>query len=875
MNPANLKRVIDPLLSASPTFKVTQSSHEVDAIRRRVSSHLDQLLTRDDLDEAESSALFDAVSDVGAHAQLTAALSGDGAALTTLTELLITSYLSRRPWGQLSERELANLWYGWVEALSEGSTVHSEALWVDCPTVSMSQWVDRGWHAVLERAWSTVTPAEAEEMNTPRLIGVRVSGPGKSAHLAYARRWLMDQGAAVDWLTSELTSWVESTSATDVTPLKDQTSIHGLLIDDLHLPTRDLQWALAIKLTQWRSGLRRTDASRASAQVSEDVSGAPSLIVLWGDDETSSGVSALLSAEVDELITMDLEAAWRPHEQMSSERDATLIDIAHHHPDLTRSDHLRFRDLIRDPSRQAAQFDVSDIDAYAALIGPLASMNVLVRTTELTEESLREILGNAGWIEVDQHPQAGSRFAPPSPEFWRAALLAGGARAHRCAASLQTELERVYLGESLLEVSSALQRLSLLRGRGAYRGQIHSALDVEAASRALRDITPALTLSHPSPLALTTLCGLGLDWAQIGPLTGRWDEALRALKLGVASAQRLRDPQRASQLLLMLGKLALDDGRASVADESLEAALKIAQATRRADEACRAAQLLAETSLLRGAIDQALSRLSAAQDIALELSLPREAWRSRFRAGQLWALLGDHQQALSLWTTLQPAQERASEHERQRAVLTLTLECASSLLHLQRTSEAWNWLERSPPQAPLGQALLAVCRWRMSAEDVREALKQCADRARGARDIGSWVAIQRWRSLVSLEMHAQRDLQGDETVDIRALAPIQRDLELAVRVLVGARDRLQLITVYQLLARVYRAQDQQEASEAALAMARGWRQSLTAPPQAEVLDLELFEVSLEISAEALTEVEALCTQWGETPLSVIAASIKP
>jgi tetratricopeptide (TPR) repeat protein len=435
--------------------------------------------------------------------------------------------------------------------------------------------------------------------------------------------------------------------------------------------------------------------------------------VIWSDDSAQEGISALLSAEVDELIEVNLADQWRQYDEVTS-RENPMI----HHPDLTLSDHLRCRDLIENSTNRAAQSDLSDIDAYAALIGPLASVNVLTRAVELPEESIREILGNAGWLEVDHHPQAGARFAPPSPEFWRAALLAGGARAHRCAASLQEGLEHVYLGESLMEVRSALQRLSTLRGRGAYRGQVSSALDLESASDALDAIAPAITISQPSPLSLMTLCGLALDWAKLGPLSGRWDDALHALKLGVASAQRLKDPQRAAQLLFMLGKLSLDDGRASIADEALSAALSIFKVTQRADETCRSAQLLAEASLLRGEVDQALSRLSEAQQLALQLSLPREAWRSRFRAGQLWASLGDHQQSLSLWSTLRPAQDQESNHDHQRALLALTLECAASLLHLNRASEAWDWLERSQTQAPFGQALLSVCRWRMSSEDV-------------------------------------------------------------------------------------------------------------------------------------------------------------
>ena len=882
MSPPTITQLIDQLLSASPTFKVTQSTHEVEALRRRVDFQLTQTLERRALDDVDTRALLSAVARVCEHDQLNAALSGDREALTAITDALITQYLSCSPWGVLSERDLASLWYGWVEALSEGVGVHIESLWTEVPTVSMRHWIDLGWGSALERAWTALTHTDAQSLSessalgVPKIVGVRVTGSGKSAHLAYARRWLMSRGSHVRWLTHEsLPHHKQQSSEIGIKP-------GGLIIDDLHIPTRTLQWSIAMSLTQWRRDLESITAQTSSGiteEITEETSAESKpmrhhgLIVVWSDDSAQEGISALLSAEVDELIEVNLADQWRQHDEVAS-----LEKTMNHHPDLTLSDHLRCRDLIDNSTNRAPQFDLSDIDAYAALIGPLASVNVLTRAVELPEESIREILGNAGWLEVDDHPHAGARFAPPSPEFWRAALLAGGARAHRCAASLQEGLEHVYLGESLMEVRSALQRLSTLRGRGAYRCQVRSALDLESASDALDAIAPAITTSHPSPLSLMTLCGLALDWAKLGPISGRWDDALRALKLGVASAQRLRDPQRAAQLLFMLGKLSLDDGRASVADEALAAALSIFKVTQRADEACRSAQLLAEVSLLRGEVDQALSRLSEAQRLALQLSLPREAWRSRFRAGQLWASIGDHQQALSLWSTLRPAQDQEPKHDQHRALLALTLECAASLLYLDRASEAWDWLERSQTQAPFGQALLSVCRWRMSSENVVTLLGGYAEQTRATRDIGSWVAIQRWRAQVSLEMYEQLSDQEQSQDGLRALSVAQNSLELAVRVLVGARDRLQLISIYQLLARVYQGQGQREASGAALAMASAWKTTLIVPHPveglessdpsgADLLEIDASGVSHSVKDEALSEVHALCDQWDQRPLS--------
>ena len=323
------------------------------------------------------------------------------------------------------------MWYGWVEVLSEGGQIHSESLWVQLPTVSVGRWVDLGWNTILERAWAALSQTRNSDVShvdatmVPRLIGVRVSGSGKSSHLAYARRWLIDRDMNVHWLTDELMSHQTQEYA------EPSASLDALLIDNLHLPTRATQWDLVGLITRWRQSLEYQEVDAGHDDTQRLMNSRRGLMVVWSDDETQVGLSALLANEVDELMSFNLNHGWRDYEEtLKTSKRGEEHWLLEYHPDLTLSDHLRCQDLIDRSLSRESQYSLGDIDAYAALIGPLASVKVIARAVELSEDTIREILGNAGWLEVDQHAQAGARFVPPSPEFWRAALLEGGARAH-------------------------------------------------------------------------------------------------------------------------------------------------------------------------------------------------------------------------------------------------------------------------------------------------------------------------------------------------------------------------------------------------------------------------------------------------------------
>lgn len=864
MSEGQLNELLKPYLEIAPALKVAGSSHEEEATRRQLLSSL--LRALEGLQSTERDALIEALNRLGSHPALTGALTGDLEALEATAEALVSAHLSAHPWSGLSERALITLWYQWIETLSEGVNAHRESLWVSAPTVSVQRWIELGWDALLDQALkarlpTTHTPDELSETPgehsgeaRPRLIGVRIYGAGKSAHLAYARRWFLSQGVSGQGVS---TSWL---SSLDESPAK--ADLEALLIDDLHIAERGKRWRLARALVEWRA---RSAEGRA-------------LVVVWGDDGGADGLGALLAAEVDALLEFDLDAAWSELDALPPLSQAPeALWLTERHPNLTLCDVLRIRDLLDAPSAQASRDQVGEITGYAALIGPLASLRALARATDLSEEAIRHILNDSGWIELEEHSQGGARFAPPSPEAWRVALLEGGARAHRCAAGLMTAIEEVYHGAPPREERAALQRLSLLRGQGAYRAPLKTPLDLDAATEALQGLTPALTHDPPSPLALSTLCGLALDWAQLGPLTGAWDSAIRALELGVASARKLRDPRRAALILFTLGRLALDDARGALAEEALGVATELLASTGDAQESRRAAQLLAEALLLRGDVAGGLAQLAMLEERGRSEGANLDAWRARFRSGQIYARTHQPERALTLWSALTPPRSLGEDLSTSRATIALALECAGSLLELGRDGEAWDWLNQLSTRSALGEALFAVAQWRLSGAPPMRALITQAERARAARDIGEWAGIQRWIALISLELDASYEPPDGEPSQREALSVACRGLEAMVQVTAGARDRLQLIMSYDLLSRVYLALEQREAHEAAAAMSRAWAESLTLPEGIEMRSggarLEPLAAPPEpVIIDATAEVGALIAKWAEVSLSAAQRS---
>ena len=534
--------------------------------------------------------------------------------------------------------------------------------------------------------------------------------------------------------------------------------------------------------------------------------------------------------------------------------------------ELTFVDVLRVRDLRTHSSQRDTVDRVSDLDAYASLIGPLASLRVLADVTDLTEEGIRELLSMNGWVEVVNCPRGGGLFAPPSLSFWYAGLREGGRRAYECARPLFHALSERYRGATDARVRSILRRLCLLRGRHEERMLDVAPPSPQVAWSVTEVLAPSLADQSPSKIVLNTLCGLARDWARLGPLSGQWTEAIRALELGVAAAQRLREPSRAGLLLLSLGELALQDGRSELAETSLIASSQLLKATRRGEEACRAAQCLAEVSLLNGEIEGSLKRLKKAEVIAHELSMDREIWRCRFRRGQLLASLGHHQHALQCWSTL-GSSESSGTHEGQGnvALSALAFECALSSFALQRSDELRFYLDRLSDHLPLKQALDAAWRWRTTGISPRSTLQQTIKKSQNQRDISTWLVLQRLNAILWLEELEQADQKHQ--IDTMA---VRTELELSIRVAAGARDRLNLIQLYRLLALIYAHAQQHEAASTASAMAEAWWSTLKLPPEIQRDEMsDVVKSSALITDEANEEVKLTLQRWHEEPMSAI------
>ena len=749
--------------------------------------------------EQEYHALLEALQAVNSSPLLPLAFQGQKEAQIELIEDLITTYLTYLPWGQISEYDLAKLWLGWHETLSEESGLALEELWTNLPSVKLSQWQDIGFKTILEQTAEQVfleagqrdQDHSADSPLEKKSYGICLKGAGKSAHLAFARRFFLSLGQnSVAWLDHQ-----------------DAVKAQIVLLDDLVLKGRESRWYSAAWCAQQSSSHR---------------------LIIWGDEHLEKGLGEQLKASLTSVIDLDLDRAWEVYWSIqSSERQFDSLPnwLSILDQNLTLQDQLRCMTLMDKVPSNPPKIMVSDLEAYAALIGPLASLSVLKEATKTSEDVLKELLKGGGWLEVDDCEVGGRLFAPPTIQTWYVALVEGGKRSHSCAHLLQEALEKVYPPRERLKQRSALQRLSRLRGRQHYLGQSDSGYSFEQAQFILEQLRDRLVDKKVSVLTLSTLCGLGFDFANKGPLVGQWQESIHALQISIAAAEKLRDPQTAGRLLRFLGKLALDDGQLQLAEESLEVALQLLQATRRGEEACNAAYLFSEVALLKGKVNLALDRLLQAEKVAQNLMLPREAWRCRFRAGQIYAQAQFDQQALIMWQSLDPQiqQEAAQQlkHPLNGPLASLYLEMASSELYLGLYEQAYERLLLIEDQRleQHKQTLLALCAWFKTHSDPSELWTKVLVYTQQTRDIGSWLALQDWRALVSLELHQTKSKSGSPFL---SLTESRLGLELAVKVFTGARDRLSLKRIYERLSEIYSALGESDAAAAALAMSKAW-----------------------------------------------------
>ncbi len=897
--------LFDRLIKYSPTAqalsKVRQEHSLSQALKMSLSKALEEYSGLKE-ERKEEKALYYSFEKASYSPQLETALQGDRISQELLISQVITNYLKMNPWGQLSEAEVAQLWLKWSAILSEGVSIQEEELWVTIPSVKLKYWVELGLKESLEQVFSCYTSlldsfTQQKLLDSSQAtVALSIKGKGKSASLAYIRRFLLAENLPCSFYSQFTELGVFHTSE-EIEPI--------LLIDDLSYQGRLARWRVAECLSQ--SPLKP-------------------ILMIWTADEqrvsektqTKQSLSAQIKAQFKHIFEIDLDQLWQKQSITLAERFNHLPDwLCQTQAELLDHDYLRCLMSIKKPPNSEPSDQMSDLDAFAALLGPLAPIKVLVLATKQHEDSLSALLKASGWVEVGDCPIGGALYAPPSLLFWRAAMIEGGRRAHQCAYTLVESIEQTYNPHQRLFLFHALQRLSRLRGRGDYLGQTEPYSDLKQALVSLRRIQKTLTHKTPHAFALSTLCGLGFDWAARGPQEGYWNETLHALQIAAAAAERLREPQLAGRFLHLLGSIALKDGRAEMAESSLETALHLLKATRLAKEASDSALLLAEAKLLDSELTVALAALKNAEKVAKSLLVPQVAWRARFRAGQLYAMSGQMKQAMRLWQSLNPSlssEDHKSEQEsndskmhEKSAVGTLNLELASLILkadkhdwghdsaqdysvlpYLKQLEDSS--LSRSilhsihELYAMLTQTNLAdALSLQNHLEQLAIPLSQALIQSQQNRDIGSWLAWQYWRSEVNIrleELTQSSELELQSIPDLFSAKETRLGLELSLKVVVGARDRLNIMMIYQQLSAVYYYQSEREASLASWSMAKGWatslgltfeklkneRWSMIIEQLHHQLDQDLIDSTL---SEAKQEIEQLRSRWKITPLSSV------
>ena len=878
--------LFEQFIKYSPTAEALSKVGQSKSIPQALDMSLSKVLELTNDQKQEELALYKSLEQASQSPQLLAALQGDRSSQELLVSQVILNYLTVVPWGELSEREIAQLWLNWSSILSEGVSLQEEELWTIIPSVKLKHWIDLGVISILEEAFELY---QAPLDQTKSTIALAIKGQGKSATLAFMRRWLLSKKESCSFY-SQFTQLGVFHKSESLAPI--------LMIDDLTYQGRLARWRVAECLTQ---------------------SPNQPVLLIWSESEQrqqSTSFSSQLKERFDHYLELNLDSLWEKRNiDFESHFSSLPTWLKESRSDLLTTDYLRCSLGVIKPSKSEPQFQISDLDAFAALIGPVAPITVLASATEQEEDNLNTMLKASGWLEVGSCPKGQSLYAPPSIEFWRAALIEGGRRAHQCSHLLLESIEKIYTPYQRLFMFHALQRLSRLRGRGDYLGHTEPYCDLKQALVSLRRLQRSLAYENPHPLTLSTLCGLGFDWAARGPGEGYWNETLHALQVAAASAERLREPQLAGRLLHLLGRIALQDGRAEMAEYALQAALQLLHATRMAKEASESAFLLAEAKLLDSSLEDVCKALERAETVARSLALPQAAWRARFRAGQLYAMSEQHEQALHLWQSLMPKSNESEledgfssseklRHEdklklKERSALgALVIELANHKLKNAQFKEAkeqiikldHSSLSRTILQMINDLYLDLIAISTLSISSVEEQLERLADPLSQAlilsqqnREIGSWLVWQIWRSEIHLQVDQLAKENKGQLKTVPALFSAQETrlgLELSLKVVVGARDRLNILKVYRQLFIFYHSQNETEASMASWAMAEAWAKTLGLNLQdflskneqvfvgkiREMLEGDLIKST---HTDAEQEVILLREQWRSTPLSAV------
>lgn len=735
-------------------------------------------------------------------------------------------------------------------------------------------WLDRGLERLLEGALRAAEDPLSDQGVTAPLYGIHVTGVGASAALWRTLDWARERELEATPITPAGAPWAgEVISALTARPPSHRPRL--ALLDDLHRADRPCLIALAATPLEAR---------------------APTLIVWSGEP---SGPAAALWGTLPPTRRWRLtltpwgEGEWGEWEG----RAGGLRPLGARDPHLSPADQLRAAELAYESGLGAGEVlggvrfsqRVDPTAAAAAALGPVVPERALGAALGLSEEALAFALREAHLKRVGYCLRGGGLWRADVPARWVDALREAHALPPTTLSALARALDDLYPPQDRWRVTSAATRLHQLQHQTPLPPLTFSEPTPETLWADMERLSSALTEQAPPGEvqgALAALCGLALEWAQRGPGWGRWAEAQRALRLGVAAAERLRDPLRGARLLLSLGALLVSEGLGAQAVEPLEAAAHLMVALKRPEEASRAALLCAEAELLAARPRAALARLEAAERVARDLDIPATALHARYKAGLIWLQLGDPARAEAVFARL-PSEGVGGELGEALALAraSVTLAALSATLSASDTALGARALDprlraaraliaaRAP--SPTRDALAARAAWLALDGSPLAALLEAQRSARSGRDVGAWLSGQ--VALADCVLEALCDPTHSALPTLTGgLNPAELTLqaregvELAIKVASGARDSLRLCALYARLSALYAHAGAAQAAAAALAFAEVWADRFDLSPVLPAphpVAVEALALEGGVRAQASGEVEALISVWTETPLS--------
>lgn len=752
------------------------------------------------------------------------------------------------------------------------------------PYTHPALWLDRGLEALLAGALSAAEDAGDDAGVTAPLFGVHLRGVGASAALWRARDWAGERDLHASAVVPAGAPWAGEALTALVGARLSSPRPRVALLDDLHRADRPCVIALAALPLEAR---------------------APTLL-LWSGEDAGPAAALWRALPARRRWRLALppwgEEEWREWEG----RAGGLRPLCARDPRLSPADQLRAAELAYESRLGRGEVlggvsfaaAAAPAAAAAAALGPVVPAAALGGALGLDEGACALALHQAGLRRAGRCPRGGDLWRADVPARWPEALREAAALPPATLDALAGALDALYPPQDRWRVTAAAARLQRLRGAGPLPPLPFSAPSAEGLGRDLERLAPALTEDLPPSEvqgALAALCGLALEWAPRGPAWGRWPETLRALRLGVAAAERLRDPLRGARLLLALGAHLLSEGLGAQATEPLEAAAHLLAALGRAEEASRAAILCAEAALLAGRPRAALARLEAAERAARDLALPAAALLARYKGALLWLALGDAARAEAVLATLPPSApgDLGDGVALARAAAALAAAPAAPAEERARRLRDARALLASRAPSPARDALDARARWLEAAGAGAGAAREAAladllaaqRAAQAARDVGAWLSGQLALADCALEGLGAGGARGaggaggagGAAEDAAGLASRAREgVEVAIKVASGARDRLRLAALYARLSSLLAHAGAGEAAWAARACAEAWAASLDISPSlppAPALEAAWGGAAQgaaqggAIRAQAAREVEEALSRWTATPLS--------